>query len=227
MTVNATSSGKRPIRVGLIGAGNWAHHGHLPVLTLLPEYEIVAIQSRRREVAENVATLFKIAHVLETAEQVARHPDVDLAIVLTTAPQHEAGIRAALAAGKDVYSEWPLSTSTALSKGLVELAEKNRKRHIIGLQRRLSATNRFVSDQIANGYIGQLRSVRMHLSMNFFQAKLPKALSWTAPPENFLEHDGDLRRTLPGCVIRRRWSPRALDGTRRQPVQRNHDYRDG
>lgn len=30
----------RPIRVGLIGAGNWAHHGHLPVLTLLPEYEM-------------------------------------------------------------------------------------------------------------------------------------------------------------------------------------------
>jgi predicted dehydrogenase len=127
MTVNATSSGKRPIRVGLIGAGNWAHRGHLPVLTLLPEYEIVAIQSRRREVAENAATLFKIAHVLETAEQVARHPDVDLAIVLTTAPQHEAGIRSALAAGKDVYSEWPLSTSTALSKGLVELAEKSGK----------------------------------------------------------------------------------------------------
>jgi predicted dehydrogenase len=185
MTVNATSSSMRPIRVGLIGAGNWAHRGHLPVLTLLPEYEIVAIQSRRREVAETAATRFKIPHVLDAAEQVARHPDVDLAIVLTTAPQHEVGVRAALEAGKDVYSEWPLSTSTALSKDLVELAEKSRKRHIIGLQRRLSATNRFVSDQIANGYIGRLRSVRMHLSMNFFQAKLPKALSWTAPPENF------------------------------------------
>jgi predicted dehydrogenase len=108
MTVNATSPGMRPIRVGLIGAGNWAHHGHLPVLTLLPEYEIAAIQSRRRAVAETAATRFKIPHVLETAEQVARHPDVDLAIVLTTAPQHEAGVRAALAAGKDLYSEWPL-----------------------------------------------------------------------------------------------------------------------
>jgi hypothetical protein len=87
MTVNATSSGMRPIRVGLIGAGHWAHHGHLPVLTLLPEYEIATIQSRRREVAETAATRFKIPHVLDTAEQVARHPDVDLGIVLTTAPQ--------------------------------------------------------------------------------------------------------------------------------------------
>jgi len=185
MTVNATSSGMRPIRVGLIGVGNWAHHGHLPVLTLLPEYEIAAIQSRRREVAETAATRFKIPHVIETAEQVARHPDVDLAIVLTTAPQHEAGVRAALAAGKDVYSEWPLSTSTALSESLVELAQNSGKRHVVGLHRRLSATNRYVRDQIANGYVGKLRSVRMHVSMNYFQAKLPKALSWTAPPENF------------------------------------------
>jgi predicted dehydrogenase len=182
---NQTPSGMRPIRVGLIGAGNWAHHGHLRVLTLLPEYEIVAIQSRRREIAETAATRFNIPHVLDTAEQVARHPDVDLTIVLTTAPQHHAGVRAAFAAGKDVYSEWPLSNSTALSKSLVELAQNSGKRHVVGLQRRLSATNRYVRDQIANGYVGKLRSVRMHVSMNYFQANLPKALSWTVPPENF------------------------------------------
>jgi predicted dehydrogenase len=175
----------RPIRVGLIGAGIWAHRGHLPVLTLLPEYEIAAIQSRRREVAETAATRFNIPHVLDTAEAVASHPDVDLAIVLTTAPQHAEGVRAALAAGKDVYSEWPLSNSTALSKSLVELAQNSGKRHVVGLQRRLSATNRYVRDQIANGYVGKLRSVRMHVSMNFFQATLPKALSWAVPPENF------------------------------------------
>src|SRR6266481_3041405 len=56
---------------------------------------------------------------------------------------------------------------------------------VVGLQRRLSATNRYVRDQIANGYVGKLRSVRMHVSMNYFQPKLPQALSWTAPPENF------------------------------------------
>jgi predicted dehydrogenase len=157
----------------------------LPVLTLLPDYEIVAIQSRRREVAETAATRFTIPHVIETAEEVARHPDVDLAIVLTTAPQHEAGVRATLAAGKDVCSEWPLSTSTALSKSLVDLAQNSGRRHVVGLQRRLSATNRYVKDLIANGYVGKLRSARMHVSMNYFQAKLPKALSWTVPPENF------------------------------------------
>jgi predicted dehydrogenase len=226
MTVNATSSGMRPIRVGLIGAGNWAVRGHLPVLSLLPEYEIAAIQSRRREAAESAATRFEIPHVLETAEQVAGHPNVDLAVVLTTAPQHEAGVSAALAAGKDVYSEWPLSTSTALSESLVELAQNSGKRHVVGLQRRLSATNRYVRDQIANGYVGKLRSVRMHVSMNYFQAELPKALAWTAPPENFSSMMA-IYAGLPGCVIRRGWPAREFDGAHRQPVQRDHDYLDG
>jgi predicted dehydrogenase len=112
MTVNAASSGIRPIRIGLIGAGNWALRGHLPVLRLLPEYAIAAIQSRRCEAAESAATWLKIPHVLETGEQIARHPDVDLAVFLTIPPEHAAGVPA----GKDVCVERPLSTSTALSK---------------------------------------------------------------------------------------------------------------
>jgi predicted dehydrogenase len=39
----------RRIRVGLVGAGNWAFHGHLRVLDLLPDYEVVAVYARRRE----------------------------------------------------------------------------------------------------------------------------------------------------------------------------------
>jgi predicted dehydrogenase len=38
---------------------------------------------------------------------------------------------------------------------------------------------------LKNGYIGKLRSVRMHVSLNLFQPLLPRALSWTVPPQNF------------------------------------------
>jgi len=179
--MNASS----PIRVGLIGAGNWALRGHLPILQLLPDYKITAVQSRRREVAERAARLFEIPCVLDSAEQVAAHPEVDLVLVLTTAPQHEAGIAAALAAGKHVYSEWPLTTDTATSERLMHLAEAQGLRHAVGLQRRLAPATRFVRDLVAKGYVGRLRSVRMHVSMNYFQAVRDQALAWTAPAENF------------------------------------------
>jgi predicted dehydrogenase len=181
---SVVSSAKK-IRVGLIGVGNWANHAHLRVLSLLPEYEIVAVQARRREVAEAAAQRFGIRHVVDTVEELVVLADVDLVLVVNTTPQHADTVRAAIAAGKHVYCEWPLTVGSAVALELQQLAEKAGVRHIVGLQRRLSPHNRFVRDLLADGYVGAMRSVRMHVSTNYFQGRLPKALSWTVPAENF------------------------------------------
>src|SRR5271168_3802433 len=44
-----------PIRVGMVGMGNWAQHGHVRVLNLLPEYELSVLYSQRAEAAAAVA----------------------------------------------------------------------------------------------------------------------------------------------------------------------------
>jgi predicted dehydrogenase len=54
-----------------------------------------------------------------------------------------------------------------------------------GLQRRLAPHNRYLRELLAEGYVGRLRSPRLHVSMNYFQPRLPNALSWTVPLENF------------------------------------------
>jgi len=51
--------------------------------------------------------------------------------------------KAAIAAGKDVYSEWPLTTKTSDSEELLALAEVQGVRHIVGLQRRLGPSARY------------------------------------------------------------------------------------
>jgi predicted dehydrogenase len=175
----------RKIRVGIVGAGNWAHHGHLRVLDLLPQYEVVAIYARRPEAAAAAAKQFNIARIATSVDELVSLPEVDLVCVLNTAPQHAETARAAIAAGKDVYCEWPLTVSTEIAEELVALARKAGVRHVVGLQRRLAPHNRFVRDLLADGYVGNLRSVRMHVSMNYFQALRSSALRWTAPPENF------------------------------------------
>lgn len=71
----------------------------------LPDYEVVVVQSRRREAAETAAAKFGIKYVVDTAEEVARHPEVDLVAVLIIAPEHAAGTKLAIEAGKNVYSE--------------------------------------------------------------------------------------------------------------------------
>lgn len=88
MMMNDTGATPAKIRVGLIGVGNWANHGHLRVLDLLPDYEVVAVQARRREAAEAAAARFSIRHVVDTVEELLALPDIDLVLVLNTAPQH-------------------------------------------------------------------------------------------------------------------------------------------
>jgi predicted dehydrogenase len=185
MTDKPAGTSPAKIRVGLIGAGNWANHGHLRVLDLLPDYEVVAVQARRREAAETAAERYSIRHIVDTVEDMVVLPDVDLVLVLNTAPQHAATVRTVIAARKDVYCEWPLTVNSDTARELADLARAAGVRHFVGLQRRLAPHNRYLRDLLADGYVGKLRSVRMHVSMNYFQALRSQALRWTAPAENF------------------------------------------
>ncbi|MFJ3484395.1 Gfo/Idh/MocA family protein [Pseudomonas sp. NPDC090202] len=180
--MNTTS---KPIRVGLVGIGNWALHGHVRVLDLLPQYRLSAIFSQRQQSAQAAAEQFGIPHVLSSLDELVNHPEVDLVVVLTTAPQHEEAVRAAIAAKKNVYCEWPLTTRTEISEELSGLAQQAGVRNIVGLQRRHAPHNRYLQDLLQQGYVGKVRSVRIHVSMNYFQALRPNALRWTVPVENF------------------------------------------
>jgi predicted dehydrogenase len=106
-------------------------------------------------------------------------------VILPPGPQHAGLVRAAIAAGKDVYCELPLTTTVADTEDLLDRAEKAGVRHAVGLQRRMGPSARYLRDLLAEGYVGQIRSVRMHVSMNYFQAHRPRDLAWTVPAENF------------------------------------------
>src|SRR5438132_4154529 len=91
--MNAPSS--RKIRVGIVGIGNWGRYGHIPVLRLLPYYEIAAVASRRKEYGGQLAKEFGIPDVFTEAADLIGFPKVDLVVVLPPPPQHGALVRVA------------------------------------------------------------------------------------------------------------------------------------
>ena len=80
--------GSGKIRVGIVGAGGWAKYGHIPALTVLDEFEIVAVSTRKMETAEITAKEFHIKHAFGDAQSLINHPDVDLVAVVAPAPEH-------------------------------------------------------------------------------------------------------------------------------------------
>jgi predicted dehydrogenase len=129
------------------------------------EYEIVAISSRRRDSALELASQFEIPNVFTDPNDLIHYQKVDVVIVLPPAPQHAALARLAIAARKDVYCEWPLTTNIVDTEDQAAEAQPAQTHHVAGLQRRMGASARYVRDLLAEGYLGKIRSVRMPVSM--------------------------------------------------------------
>jgi predicted dehydrogenase len=176
---------KEKIGVGIIGAGGWARYGHIPALRTLEEFELLAISSRRQETADQLAAELHVPNAFGDYDDLIAHPGVDLIVIPTPGPEHAPLVRAAIAGGKDVYSEWPLTTTTAESEELLQLAEAAGVRHVVGLQRRFAPSASYAHDLISQGYVGTLRGVRMSVGVDAFTPTLPERYRWTIEETNF------------------------------------------
>jgi predicted dehydrogenase len=150
--------GRPPIRIGVIGATpgrGWGTAAHLPALAALDEFEVTAVATTRLDTAQATAKFFGIPLAFADDAELVSSPDVDAVAVTVKVPEHEQLVRAALAAGKHVYCEWPLGVDPGQASALAELARASGVRHIVGLQGYQAPGARYVRELIENGAIGQ------------------------------------------------------------------------
>lgn len=148
----------KPIGVGIIGGspGGWTFIGHVPALEALPDYELRAISTSRRESAERAATESGVPNVFDNHQQLIAHPGVDLVVVAVKVARHHELVSAALDAGKMVYSEWPLGVDYGEAADLAGRAEQAGVRTVIGLHARSAPAVRHARELIADDYAGEV-----------------------------------------------------------------------
>ncbi|MDC3416053.1 Gfo/Idh/MocA family protein [Aquibacillus salsiterrae] len=110
------------LRAGLIGCGNISKI-YLENGKKFPTYEIVACADLDIERAQKSAEEYNIARACTTEELLA-DPTIDLVINLTIPSAHAKVALAALASGKHVYGEKPLSVSREDGQKILELAKQ-------------------------------------------------------------------------------------------------------
>ncbi|KAB2352538.1 Gfo/Idh/MocA family protein [Actinomadura rudentiformis] len=180
------SDRRQRIRVGIVGAspgGSWAAATHLPALAHLEEFAVTAVATSKPETAREAAAKFGAAHAFTGAADLAAHPDVDLVVVSVKSAGHAEAIRAALAAGKHVYSEWPLGVDATETAELAEAAAAAGVVHAIGLQGYHSPSALFVRDLIAEGRIGRVESAAFITPGDpWGGARIPEVLAWGTDP---------------------------------------------
>ncbi|MFJ4654713.1 Gfo/Idh/MocA family protein [Nocardia sp. NPDC088792] len=149
------------IRVGVVGASGWADSSHLPALTALEQFDVTAVATTNQASADRAAAAHGARYALADWRELASHPEVDLVVVSVKASGHAAVIKAALAAGKHVVSEWPLGIDVNEAAELTEAAIAAGAVHAVVLQGHHSPSAHFVADLLADGRIGALESVTL------------------------------------------------------------------
>src|SRR5438034_314879 len=163
-TASAVATPKSTLGVGIIGASpvrGWATTAHIPALRALPNYEIVALGAHSAESARAVGEAFGVNAVFSDHEQLVTRPDVDVVAVTVKVPHHRELVSAALAAGKAVYSEWPLGRDLDDARAMAALAAEKGVRTIVGLQARQAPAIEFVRQLLRDGYVGEVLSTTM------------------------------------------------------------------
>jgi predicted dehydrogenase len=140
--------------VGLSARGGWAASTHVPALAAADGVELRALTGSSPDTTAASASLYGVPGRDDVAH-LAADPAVDLVVVAVKTPDHAAAVRTALRAGKPVYCEWPLASSTREAEELASLSAELGVPLAVGLQGRSSPVLGRVRELVAAGYVGE------------------------------------------------------------------------
>ncbi len=151
---------------GIIGVGNrgrWLHQTFQKLgaecVAVCDVYEPV----RERARAESP----KDARAHLNYHDLLAQPGIDFVVIATPDHQHQPCLEAALAAGKDVYLEKPLSLHLEQSAQMVEAVRRTKQVVQIGMQRRSMPFVRKAKQLVDDGALGRISMVRATWDWHF------------------------------------------------------------
>ncbi|MCQ2431343.1 MAG: Gfo/Idh/MocA family oxidoreductase [Clostridia bacterium] len=112
------------LNVGMVGVGCISGIYLENFTNVFRDVKLVAVCDLIRERAENAQKKYNVPKLYDTMEELFADPEIDIVLNLTRPYQHYAVSKAALLAGKHVYSEKPLGADLAEGEELVKIAEE-------------------------------------------------------------------------------------------------------
>ena len=150
---------KRPIRVGIIGAGWWAANTHVPALRAIDGVEIVAACRRDPARLAEFAAKVGVQSTYTDHNQMLDSAELDAVIVCSPHALHYEHVKAALQRGLPVLTDKPLAIRSSDAEDLVKLADTRGVPLAVFFGHAYDSTYRFVARQIRTGVLGRLAYV--------------------------------------------------------------------
>ena len=168
------------IRLGFIGANvrsTWASQSHFPALLAHPDVELTAVCTTSPASAEEARKAFGAKLAFHDYRAMVASTEIDAVAVVVRVPSHYETTKAAIEAGKPVYTEWPLGRNTAEAVELTALARAKGVQTACGLQSRVSPALLYVKELIETGYVGEVLACHV-TTMRDGTLERPSSRTW-------------------------------------------------
>jgi predicted dehydrogenase/threonine dehydrogenase-like Zn-dependent dehydrogenase len=126
------------IRLGVLGAGNFANASLLPALENIPNLEKVGIASGSGLNAQQSGERFGFAYAASEADQLLQDPNINWIAIMTRHDLHASQAVAAMNAGKDVFIEKPAALNRPQLIDVFRAQQKSGRRMVVGFNRRFA-----------------------------------------------------------------------------------------
>lgn len=157
--------------VGIIGCGNISTT-YLQLIPMFRNIAVTAVADLNRDAAEARAQEFNVR--AQTVKDLLANPAVDIVLNLTIPAAHYKVSKQALAAGKHVYSEKPLTLSLAEALDLQKTAARRKLRVAAAPDTFLGGSHQMIRKLVDDGAIGKIASGTAHIMSHGMEHWHPK-----------------------------------------------------
>lgn len=151
------------IKWGIIGCGDVTEKKSGPAFNKVPDSELVAVMRRNATKAEDYAKRHQVSKWYSNADELIHDPEVNAIYIATPPLQHEDYAIKAMAAGKPVYVEKPVSLSAASVKRMMQAAEKYQQKVSVAHYRRQQPVFLKVKELLEQKMVGEIRFAELKM----------------------------------------------------------------
>jgi predicted dehydrogenase/threonine dehydrogenase-like Zn-dependent dehydrogenase len=138
------------VRLGVIGAGNFATGTLLPLLKGIPDVAFVGVCTARGYTAKGVADKFGFQFATSDPAEIFENPDINAILIATRHDSHAAYAIRAMRAGKPAFLEKPLAITLDQLQEVEQVWRETGGHVLVGYNRRFSPFVRQIAEHFRN-----------------------------------------------------------------------------
>jgi len=151
-----------PVRMGVLGAGNFAGAVLLPAMRTVRDIELVGIASAGGLHAQHAAQRFGFAYAISDEDAILNDERINTIAILTRHGEHARHAIAALKAGKHVFVEKPLAVDEKQLQSVLRALRRSETLLTVGFNRRFAP----LAVRLADFLDGRSEPLFMHYRVN-------------------------------------------------------------